>query len=222
MNAPFLSPDKEDEGRTFKVLDYACGTGNVSRALAPYASQVVGFDLSPAMTHVYNQIAENQGLTEDEMHAYVANIIEDADTTPAELKGPKFQNFNLAIVGLGFHHFEDPERSAKRLAERLEDGGVLAIIDFLPHTHSHNHHGHNHHGHDGEGKAVAGDEEMERVKKTIVHSGFSEDTTRDIFQAAGCGKDFAYKSVGKGFVIGSDNSKERREVFIARGTKATP
>lgn len=67
------------------------------------------------------------------MHAYQGNLCVPEDPNPSAFTSPEFYNFDIAAVGLGFHHFDDPELAAKRLAERLRPGGVLVILDFLPH-----------------------------------------------------------------------------------------
>lgn len=105
------------------------------QALAPYVSCSLGIDLSTSMVSVYNRDAHNQGLTPTFMSASVGNLLDPADPSPAGFASPEWFNFNLAVVGLGFHHFEDPMLAAARLAERLKPGGVLMIIDFMPHAH---------------------------------------------------------------------------------------
>jgi SAM-dependent methyltransferase len=67
------------------------------------------------------------------MHAYQGNLCDPTDPNPTALAAPEFSNFDIAAVGLGFHHFDDPALAARRLAERLKTGGVLMILDFLPH-----------------------------------------------------------------------------------------
>lgn len=69
------------------------------------------------------------------MAAAVGNLLDPADPSPADFASEEWFNFDLAVVGLGFHHFEDPTLAATRLAERLRPGGVLMIIDFMPHAH---------------------------------------------------------------------------------------
>lgn len=67
------------------------------------------------------------------MHAHQGNLCVPDDPSPAAFAGPEFFNFDVAAVGLGFHHFDHPALAARRLAERLKTGGVLVILDFLPH-----------------------------------------------------------------------------------------
>lgn len=85
------------------------------------------------MVNEYNLSASNQGIPPSEMQAYVGNVLNPSNPSPPELQGSEFWNFDIAVVGLGFHHFDDPYLAAKRLSERLKKGGTLMIVDFLPH-----------------------------------------------------------------------------------------
>ncbi|KFY65260.1 hypothetical protein V496_02684 [Pseudogymnoascus sp. VKM F-4515 (FW-2607)] len=190
------------------------------------------------MVAAYNTTASNQGLEEEEVHAFVGNLIDPSIERPEAFEGAEFWDFDLAVVGLGFHHFGDVGLAARRLGERLKSGGVLVIMDFLPHEdvwghgngghgHGHDHgHGHGHGGHGGHGhghgeKEDAGEKKEEtKVAETVVHMGFSKEEVQGLFEQAGVGKDFGYKVLGKGVVIGPEEKRMKREVFIARGTKA--
>ncbi|KAF4774461.1 methyltransferase domain-containing protein [Colletotrichum scovillei] len=170
-------------GRSVRLLDYACGTGLISRALAQFTTHCVGIDISENMVAAYNARAENQGLTTDEMHAYQGNLTDPSDPSPAAFASDdgRFRDFDVAGVGLGFHHFEDPELSARRLVERLRPGGVFIILDFLPH------------------------EKMDHAlpaAHTVMHHGFSEERMRSIFEQAGAGGDFRMEELGSGVVFG--------------------
>ncbi|KAK7743767.1 hypothetical protein SLS53_003786 [Cytospora paraplurivora] len=220
-------------GKTVKILDYACGTGSMSRALAPYITQSIGIDLSEKMVAAYNTRARNQGLAEDEMAAYHGNLCVPGDEDPAVFRDPKFSDFDLAVVGLGFHHFDDPELAAERLVARLRPGGVLMIIDFLPHAgprgscsseghghgDDHQHADHAHHHDEGhlEDKLNDSDTAVDRAMRTVTHHGFSEEHIKEIFVGAGAGKDFAIDNMGQ-VVFGPRHGK--RTLFMARGTRA--
>lgn len=205
--------DDDDQGnasgsqtKSVRVLDYACGTGLISRALAPYTTQCVGVDISENMVAAYNARAENQGLSKDEMFAMPGNLLVPENPHPAELSEANLFNFDVAAVGLGFHHFTDPDLAAKRLVERLRPGGVLFIVDFLPHEHRHDH----------------------GASHTVLHHGFSKERVREIFEKAGAGKGFAIQELGVGIVVGGhghgdgdgeDRERRKRKVFLARGEK---
>lgn len=136
------------------------------------------------------------------MHAYPGNLLDPSAPSPASLSSPHFHAFDLAAVGLGFHHFADPDLAARQLAARLRPGGVLFIVDFLPHGHAHD---------DGTGHAG------------VAHHGFSEERVRGIFEGAGVGRGFGMEGMGGAVVfhnVGGEGREMRREVFIARGEKA--
>lgn len=164
------------------------------------------------------------------MAAYHGNLCAPGDDDPLAFRGPEFSGFDLAVVGLGFHHFDDPELAAARLVARLRPGGVLLVIDFLPHAvpggpgsgegrcHGHGH-GHDHHHGEGRGgvKPRGGDTVAERAMRTVTHHGFSEEHIREVFVGAGAGKDFAVDNMGQ-VVLGPRLG--RRTLFMARGTRA--
>jgi len=179
-----------------------------TQALAPYVTQCMGIDLSEGMVNEYNSSAQNQGILSSEMHAVLGNLIDATNPNPSPLSSPEFHDFDIAVVGLGFHHFDDPALAAKRLAERLKKGGVLMIVDFMPHEHFHGHDSHNH-GHD------------HPAKKTVMHMGFSDEEVKKMFEGAGVGGGFKFVVLGKGVVFENKEKgmKMERSVFMARGSK---
>jgi SAM-dependent methyltransferase len=140
-----------------------------------------------------------QDLSTEEMHAYQGNLCVTSDPSPPAFAGPNFFDFDIAAVGLGFHHFDDPELAAIRLVERLRPGGVLLMIDFLPHESlDHMHHA---------------------AAPTITHHGFSEGRIREIFEKAGAGEGFRLEDVGVTMLKPGDGKEWKRRVFFARGSK---
>lgn len=150
------------------------------------------------------------------MSAYHGNICIPDDEDPEAFQDPaRFSNFDVACVGLGFHHFDDPGLAAKRLVQRLKTGGVLVIIDFLPHGPPHHDHSRGHHH--GEGASGRGEHDVHEAMGTVTHHGFSEASIRKIFVDAGGGNDFAIDNMGE-VIMGAHMGK--RTLFMARGTKA--
>ncbi|CAM1501601.1 Fc.00g035850.m01.CDS01 [Cosmosporella sp. VM-42] len=151
-----------------RFLDYACGTGMLSRVLTHGASECIGIDLSEGMVGAYNAKAKNQGASRT---AYQGNLADPSDPNPSSFSDAKFYNFDVAGVGLGWHHFDNCDLATKRLAERLKPGGVLFILDFVTH--------------EMDAALAAG--------HGVKHHGFSEEQMRTMFEGAGVSKDFVYE-----------------------------
>ncbi len=127
----FAQSDDMQFGRETRMLDYACGTGSVTKAIGSWVTHIRGIDISENMVKLFNDTARASGLGEDRVKAVVGDLI--GEEVPSHFDGEEWQNFDIAVVGLGFHHFENPVRAVQRLTERLKSGtGVLLIIDFLP------------------------------------------------------------------------------------------
>ncbi|KAM3554757.1 hypothetical protein ARSEF4850_006305 [Beauveria asiatica] len=184
-----------------KLLDYACGTGFVSISLSDAIGQAVGVDITENMVGAYNAKAVRAKVPEDQRRAYLGNLL---STPPsASLDGPLFHGFDVAGVGMGFHHFEDTTLAAARLAGRLAAGGSLFVLDFLPHGAEPHH-----------GGLLA--------ERGVHHLGFDEEKTRRIFEEAGAAGDFRYKELDTVIEIEDmpvPGQTMRRRLFLARGTK---
>jgi len=197
------------------------------------------------MVHEFNTAAQNQGIPPSEMHAVVGNLVSSTATSDEEFNKPEYFNFDIAVVGLGFHHFEEPALAAERLAKRLKKGGVLMIIDFLPHgnavyetetgeevdgkKHAHDHSHSHSHGHDHSHSHTHGKEQkIGSAVHTVAHHGFAIEDVKKMFDDAGAGAGFEYVDIGNAIVFtstakGEQNPEEKRDfkrsVFMARGTK---
>lgn len=161
------------------------------------------------------------------MFAVVGDLASATDADPAVLSGPEFLNFDLVVVGGGFHHFEDPALAAARLAQRLRPGGVLLIWDFMPHGSGSGSGSGSGDGDGDESKAFKGP-----AHHTITQHGFTELGIREIYEKAGAGQNFRLVELGAGFSFGQhgdghghapqyeeEKEKMRRKVFLSRGEK---
>ncbi|KAH7075611.1 S-adenosyl-L-methionine-dependent methyltransferase [Paraphoma chrysanthemicola] len=131
LGVPFVNTGASNDAKEVKFLDYACGTGLMTRALGPYVTVTRGIDVSPNMVSTYNNRMTSTGLSPDAVHAVHGDLFDKSNPKPADLAGPEWHDFDIAAVGFGFHHFEDVVHSARQLKERLRPGGVLVINDFL-------------------------------------------------------------------------------------------
>jgi SAM-dependent methyltransferase len=124
------------------------------------------------MVATSNARARAEGIPESVFKAVVGDLFDKANPSPAQFSGLEWEDFDLAIAGFAFHHFEDVIYAAKCLKERLRPGGALVITDFLEggdlkadesgapipgsegnhgvhHNHHHHHQGQKHGGDDG-------------------------------------------------------------------------
>lgn len=130
---------KDENGvQEFRLLDYACGPGTVTRALLPYVSHILGIDVSDGMVAEYNSRSEAAGTT-NVASAVQGNLLADEPyVTKAGTKTNDFEtdrslnDFDAVIVGLGFHHFSDWSGSLQKLSQRVKPGGIVGIIDLVP------------------------------------------------------------------------------------------
>jgi SAM-dependent methyltransferase len=200
LAVPFRSPSATFEvsnqasTSSVRVLDYACGPGTITNALAAHATEYIGIDISDGMVNAYNTRFQPSPEGEDKQdfvaHAVVGNLLETP--VPPHLCDDEYFNFDLAVVGMGFHHLSDVQLATTRLVERLKPGGVLMIIDFV--------------AYDPEGQHV----------NHISHHGFSEERVREVFGQAGL-VDVGIVKAEKDWKI----MEKHRRAFMARGRKPT-
>lgn len=179
--------------RQVRVLDYACGPGTVTNALQSHATEFIGIDISENMVAAYNtRFAPKEDAEFVNANAVVGDLLDANNPSLTYLAKPEFFNFDLVVVGLGFHHFQNLEGATQRLTSRLKPGGVFLIIDFLPHEKDPNQYG----------------------RHTVAHYGFDEDRIREIFSGAGLEDIQIVKMDGEVMM----RSQPRRP-FMGRGRK---
>ncbi|KAM0700460.1 hypothetical protein Q7P35_012181 [Cladosporium inversicolor] len=224
LGAQWTTAEEQDQQqdqppRQVRLLDYACGTGAVTKALGSYVTSIRGIDISENMVGHYNEAARSSGLSTEQAHAVVGDLL--GATVPPELSGPDFYNFDVAAIGLGFHHFEDPPLAVKRLAERLKaETGVLIIVDFLPFEHNSHSHSHSHgSGGHNQDQRTQPTPPITNAQHTIKHHGFTSSGIQRLFAAAGL-EDFAFDILPEPAVFEFEEGRKERTIFIAKGRKA--
>lgn len=148
------------------------------------------------MVQKYNETARASGLSPEQANAVVGDLC--GEKVPEHLSGPDWFNFDVAVIGLGFHHFEDPKLAIKRLTERLKpETGVLVIVDFLPFEREPN--GTNQH--------------------TIKHTGFNRAQMVKLCEDAGSLTDFAFNALDEQAVMEFPEGNRHRTIFIAKARR---
>ncbi|KAF2135553.1 uncharacterized protein K452DRAFT_303354 [Aplosporella prunicola CBS 121167] len=192
LDVEWAQPGSSD--KDVRLLDYACGTGLISRALGSHVTTIRGIDLSPNMVEKFNTNASAAGLTPSQMSAIVGDLT--SSEPDGRLSDQSLYGFDIAAVGLGFHHFEDILLATKRLVKRLRPGGVLFIIDLLGKPH---------------------EEVPKELQDNVRVFGFDEPGMRSLFEEAGL-VDFGLSVFPEKAVL---EMKETvmKTVFMAKGRK---
>lgn len=157
-------------------------------------------DVSDGMVAQYNERMQR-----DEINATAVRgnlLVDTVDSSLDEHTG-----FDVAFVGLGFHHFSDSKKCLIRLRERVKAGGVVVILDWLPSDG-----GHHSHGHESEGK----EDEFKHMRHTIAHNGFDEDMMGSLYQEAGL-ENFNFVVMGEPVRLVMGEKEVKKMPFLARG-----
>jgi SAM-dependent methyltransferase len=103
-----------------RVLDVACGTGNLAIPAARKGARVTGVDIAPNLLAQARARAEAEGL---------AIAFEEGDAE--QLPFPD-EHFDLVISMFGAMFAPDPERVASELARVCRHGGRIAMANWTP------------------------------------------------------------------------------------------
>ena len=177
------------------------------------------------------------------MHAMVGDLCDPAGVAD-DLMGKELFEFDLAIVGMGFHHFEHLELSLRRLAERVKKGSVVAIVDLAEsqeagkgffgadgqhehghgrkHEHTHQHASKPEHTPKTPGQPPAKDvcSVFAAAGHAVPHKhGFGRADMEKLFSAAGC-TDFDMVLLDEPIVFGDGADALKNKAFIARARRA--
>lgn len=199
------------KGRELRMLEYACGPGAISIALAPYLTKVVGVDVAENMVAHFNKNAQDAGLS-DKMAGYTGDLL--AESAPAKFSSSEFSDFDLVVVSMALHHFDDAESALKRLGDRLKKDGVCFIIDLIPQEHGHHHHHHHHHG-GNEGSK----DPFAEASHTIRKNGFSSEEMKSLFESANLRANFDYNVVEPPLQFEKDGKTFQKTIFVARAQR---
>jgi len=162
-----------ENGEPVRLLDYACGNGVASHALAPYVNQVTGIDLSDTMVESYNEVARAEGFLEEQMQAVRGNIVSESVDDVEALSALKYFNFDAVVFSFALHHVESPQEYIGKLVQRLASGGVVVILDWMP----------------SESAEASGSAQRSGADETIKKPSFSAVEMHELLLNAGCSPD---------------------------------
>ena len=104
-------------GPAMTVADVGAGTGYFSVRIAPLVKEVIATDVEHGMVRYIEDRAAREG---------IKNI--RARHTPPD--DPKIENVDRVLVVDVWHHLGDRKAYAKKLADALNPGGFVAVVDF--------------------------------------------------------------------------------------------
>ena len=103
------------------VMDFGCGTGLITRELAPKVASVTAADTSVQMLAVLEAKAKASGLN----HVRTL-LLDDGYLQPSGL------SFDAIVSSMVFHHIEDIPALLTRFAQWIQPGGWIAVADLEP------------------------------------------------------------------------------------------
>lgn len=103
-----------------RVLDVACGPGIVVEALARFAGEVVGCDITPEMLARAQQRCAAAGLT-------------NVRFSPGRAEALPFDDaaFDVVVSRSAVHHFPDPAAALREMARVVRAGGRVVTVDVM-------------------------------------------------------------------------------------------
>jgi len=104
-----------------EIMDFGCGTGLITRELAPKVACVTAADTSTQMLAVLEAKAKASGL--DQVWPL---LLEDGRPSPSDTQ------FDAIVSSMVFHHIEDIPALLTRLAQWVRPTGWIAIADLEP------------------------------------------------------------------------------------------
>jgi ubiquinone/menaquinone biosynthesis C-methylase UbiE len=104
------------------VVDFGCGTGTLSVAIARWARRVWAIDQNPEALEHAKERAAREGRTN------IQFLCEDLH----RLSLPSGQQ-DLVVISQSLHHVESPVAVLTEAARLLKPGGKLVVLELMPH-----------------------------------------------------------------------------------------
>lgn len=106
------------------VLDMGCGAGHASFAVAPYAKEVLAYDIAPPMLATVDGAARERGLGNIRTQQGAAEMLPFAD-----------HSFDWVISRMSAHHWHDVPLALAQVRRVLKPGGNVLFVDIAGSDH---------------------------------------------------------------------------------------
>lgn len=104
-------------GAKDRVLDLGAGTGLLAAAIAPQVAHVTAIDMSAPML----EVLKAKG------HANITTVLGDV----AQYSKLHAQQYSAVVSCMVLHHIPDTEDTFRAIAELLQPGGRIALVDLF-------------------------------------------------------------------------------------------
>ncbi len=105
---------------TPKVLDLGCGAGHISFCAAPFAEQVIAYDLSEDMLGVVASTAVQKGFNNIETLQGIAESLPFVDNS-----------FDVVISRFSAHHWQDVPLALREMRRVCQPKATIIMIDIM-------------------------------------------------------------------------------------------
>lgn len=109
-----------EKHRPPSVLDLGCGAGHASFAIAPFAEELIAYDVAAPMVALVAAEGARRGLASLGIKEGVAEALPFED-----------RRFDWVVTRLSAHHWSDVPKALREVRRVLKDDGALTIIDIL-------------------------------------------------------------------------------------------
>ncbi|KAL8978994.1 MAG: hypothetical protein Q9205_005571 [Flavoplaca limonia] len=191
------STDCEKKTYSYRLLDYACGEGVISRGIFNYIDEAWGIDLSSRMVNTFNLRAAAFDMPKRKRMFAVQGDLLNPDSKKAGgfLKGKEWFGFDAAVMSMALHHVEEPGAAVRILVERLKHA-----------QHGHANHEHKQHEHPMPGA------------HTTTRDGFTKDEMVKMLEEAGC-VDVGFVEMEEMSLLEFGEKRMWKRLFLAKGLK---
>ncbi|MES1955917.1 class I SAM-dependent methyltransferase [Salinisphaera hydrothermalis] len=100
------------------LLEFGCGTGLITAALAPHVARILALDSAPGMIDALREKLRRHGI--DNVDAKVGDLPDN----------PPEGRFDAIVSSMTMHHIADTDALLRVLFDRLKSGGRIALADL--------------------------------------------------------------------------------------------